>query len=252
MKRAAALLLVLPLACHFRLWHDPPYFPPEPQHVPLSVEWQWPVQVYSGGSPAPMPVTDLKAACIPADACNWCSSTCRRIRGSPISPRLSVIGTHTGPAKVEITYTHPKRQTQMTAKVDFVFEPAEQQLHVLAVGDAEPVTPFIYTYGSDQLRCDVWVKPEYNCFVREARSLYVRGLRLWRQLRCGVFTLVLGIDAGRIKSTELSDRSGRGVVLQRHALAHELDARGLDGAARADPTRARLDRRPRRDRRARA
>ncbi len=48
-KRAAALLLVLPLACHFRLWHDPPYFPPEPQHVPLSVEWQWPVQVYSGG-----------------------------------------------------------------------------------------------------------------------------------------------------------------------------------------------------------
>ncbi len=212
MKRAAALLLVLPLACHFRLWHDPPYFPPEPQHVPLSVEWQWPVQVYSGGSPAPMPVTDLKAACIPADACTVFFDVPPDPRFAD-PPRLSVIGTHTGPAKVEITYTHPKRQTQMTAKVDFVFEPAEQ-LHVLAVGDAEPVTPFIYTYGSDQLRCDVWVKPEYNCFVRERDRFTCAGSG------CGDsslrrLTLVLGIDAGRIKSTELSDRSGRGVVLQR-------------------------------------
>ncbi|HEX4455006.1 MAG TPA: hypothetical protein VH143_29300 [Kofleriaceae bacterium] len=206
MKRAAALLVVS--ACHFRPWHDPVYFPTEQQHVPLDVEWQWPVHVYSGGSPAPMPVTDAQASCVPADACTVFFD----VPPDPDfarPPRLSVIGTHAGTANVEITYMHPKREERMHATVEFVFEPAPQ-LHELAIGDAPPTGPFVYTYRGDRLHCDSWGS-ELDCYARDRDHFTCSGSG------CGEpssteYQLELDVDAGRITAMTLTDIERRSVL----------------------------------------
>jgi hypothetical protein len=202
-KRAALLLVAS--ACYSRLWHEPADLPIGPQHVPLDVEWQWPLLVYSGGSPEPMPVTDVKAACIPADACTVVVDVPRDPRFAD-PPRLSVIGARTGAAKLDITYVHPKLQTQVHATLDFVFEP-DEHLHVLAVGDAPPTAPFIYDYRGTQMRCDAW-GTELDCYARERDHFTCSGSA------CGIassrrYQLQLDVDAGHIKTITLMDSEGR-------------------------------------------
>jgi hypothetical protein len=205
-KRAAVLLVVS--ACYSRLWREPVGFPPEVQHVPLDVEWQWPVYIYSGGSPAPMPVTDAQASCVPADACNVFFEV-PRDPDFARPPRLSVIGTRPGAAKVEVTYMHPKREERMHATLEFVFEPAPQ-LHELAIGDAVPTGAFVYSYRGDRLRCDLWGS-EFHCYPRERDHFTCSGSA------CGIpasrrYQLELDVDAGRIKATTLTDDERRDVL----------------------------------------
>jgi hypothetical protein len=207
--------LLLVAAC--QLWQGPVEFPEAgtttPAHVPIDLVWEARLEVYSGGSPAPMNVTAVQA---------WCDPSCSAIVIQPTierdAPRLAVAATRPGPVRVHVAYVQPNTHEHLGADLHFVFEPAEQ-LHMLAIGDPVPTGPFAFAYGSAELRCED-NHPKYVCFAREAEHFPSCS----QTARCSVlpagfyiagYVLELDADNGGVAGTTLfTGAHGSTTVLQ--------------------------------------
>ncbi|HEY1548647.1 MAG TPA: hypothetical protein VGG28_12550 [Kofleriaceae bacterium] len=203
-----------------QLWQGPIGFPDAgsktPAHVPIDLVWEARLEIYSGGSPAPMNVTEAQA---------WCDPTCSAVVVQPTvtndSPHLAVAATRPGPVHVHVAYVQPNTREHLGADLQFVFEPAEQ-LHALAIGDPLPSQPFTFAYGATELRCEHEDdRARYLCFAREAEhfpscSQTARCSIMPSGILVGGYTLELDAGSGAVVGATLySGDYDRPTILQR-------------------------------------
>lgn len=199
MTRAAALTMIA--ACY---WNGPVDLPEvgttTPARVPLDLAWETPLVVPSGGGQGPMGVPDATATCTPA-----CTAVVDQPTVTNDDPKLVIVGMKPGPATVELHYTHPKKLDARTARLQLVFEPAEQ-LATLAIGSAAPTGPFLFAYQQDVLRCEAH-DGRYLCFPLESHGGQSRYPACSQSTRCSIlpagyvvhgFILELAIEAGNV------------------------------------------------------
>ena len=209
MMRAAALSLVA--ACGY--WNGPIDLPETgtttPAHVPLDLAWETPLVVYSGGSPAPKGVSDATATCTPA-----CTAVVVQPTVANDDPKLVIVGTQLGSATVDLRYTHPKKLDTRTARLQLVFEPAEQ-LSTLAIGSAAPTGPFLW----DSVRCEPHDQ-HYLCFPLEDHGGQQRYPACSQSTRCSI------LPAGYVVNGQILDLTiAGGTVTAAKLYAGDSDAR---------------------------
>jgi hypothetical protein len=205
--KPAALCVVA--ACSY--WNGPVDLPEvgttTPAHVPLDLAWETPLVVYSGGSPAPMGVTDATGTCAPADACAVFTVPPTVTNDDP---KLVVVGMKPGPASVELRYVQPKQHDTRTAHLQLVFEPAEQ-IDTVSIGQPAPTRPFLFAFQRRMLRCEPH-DGRYLCFPLEVHGGQQRYPACSQSTRCSIrpagyvvngYILDLTIDGGNVSGAAI-------------------------------------------------